>query len=710
MAPPPEPDPAADPPGIVAAAPADRPAVLVGVAHAVTSHADPGVLLRELAAALRDHLRVDYLSFSLLDPAVRAAKLQLLEPVGEAAPPDPDHVPTELPAGESPTAAVWDAQAPLWLSVAPGERRFPTLTAALRRQGVRAVCYVPLTTPRRRLGAMAFTSYRPVGATSGDVAFLTEIGRLVALAVEAALARRELEQANDRLARERDRLALLYETGEAVTAHLTPAGLLQAVTAGFRRLVDLQYAALWFPDPDGQHLWCPAIDVSGDDRHAPDDLVLPIARSETGRAFRTGRPVLLRGDDLARLTTALVLRLVARGAGAFYALPLGVGEKAVGVLSLIARDPGAFADDTAALLRQAARPVAVAVANAQEFQRAEKLAARLAEEKTYLEEEIWTEGQFGEIVGDSPALGAVFRQVEMVAPTDSAVLITGETGTGKELVARAVHRLSGRAGRTFVKLNCAAIPTGLLESELFGHEKGAFTGAVERRIGRFELADGGTLFLDEVGDIPPDLQPKLLRVLQEQEFERIGSGKTIKVDVRVVAATHRDLERLVAAGTFRADLFYRLHVFPIHLPPLRERREDIPALVQHFIHRFARRTGKDIREVPAEAMSWLRAYDWPGNVRELEHVIERAVILSRGPGLRIPRIEFVLPTGASPASPRVLPNTSLKEAERELIRRSLEQCGWVIGGPAGAAAKLGMKRTTLLARMKKLGLHRPSKN
>jgi formate hydrogenlyase transcriptional activator len=319
-----------------------------------------------------------------------------------------------------------------------------------------------------------------------------------------------------------------------------------------------------------------------------------------------------------------------------------------------------------------------------------------------------------DVIGGGSALRDVLRQVDVVAPTDSAVLITGETGTGKELVARAVHRSSQRSDRTFVKLNCAAIPTGLLESELFGHEKGAFTGAVERRLGRFELADGGTLFLDEVGDIPQELQPKLLRVLQEQEFERLGSGKTIKVNVRLVAATHRNLAQMVKEGKFRSDLYYRLHVFPIHLPPLRERREDIPELVQHFVRLFAKRFGKAIETIPTETMGALERYPWPGNIRELEHLIERAVILTSGSELRVPLADLVaVPMPETPTAP-VAPlatrtpaaRPTLKESERDLICRTLEECGWVVGGPNGAAARLDMKRTTLLSRMKKLGISR----
>ena len=518
-------------PGLVTSPVAERPGVLLSVAQAVAAHADLGALLRDLAAALSAHLPAGYLSFALIDPHSHAARLQFLEPLGGATPPRPADTPTELPAAESPTARVWDTQEPLWLDAgARADGRFAVLRAAYAQQGVRGACFVPLTTPRRKLGAMGFTSYAPIAPAPGDVEFATLVGRLVALAVEGALTRRELQRAND----------------------------------------------------------------------------------------------------------------------------------------------------------------------------------RLAAEKLYLEEEIRTDRRTDEVIGGGAALREVLRQVEVVAPTDSAVLITGETGTGKELIARAVHRLSSRRDRTFVKLNCAAIPTGLLESELFGHEKGAFTGAVERRIGRFELADGGTLFLDEVGDIPPELQPKLLRVLQEQEFERLGSAKTIKVHVRLVAATHRNLAKMVADGKFRSDLYYRLHVFPVHLPALRERRDDIPELVRHFVGVFARRFGKTIETLPVETMTALERYSWPGNVRELEHLIERAVILTPGGELRVPLADLVplpLPDGPAVEASRP-PQVTLRGSERDLICRTLDECRWVIGGPHGAATRLGLKRTTLLSRMKKLEISR----
>jgi transcriptional regulator with GAF, ATPase, and Fis domain len=317
------------------------------------------------------------------------------------------------------------------------------------------------------------------------------------------------------------------------------------------------------------------------------------------------------------------------------------------------------------------------------------------------------ERRFEQVIGDSPALEAVLEQVERVAPTDSTVIIQGETGTGKELIAHAIHNLSSRCGRPFIRLNCAAIPLDLLESELFGHEKGAFTGAIAQKIGRFELADKGTLFLDEVGDIPPALQPKLLRVLQEQEFERLGSTRTQHVDVRLVAATNRDLAEMVSRGEFRSDLYYRLNVFPILLPPLRERREDIPALVTHFVERFGRRMGREIEHIPPGTMSALSSYEWPGNIRELQNLIERAVILSN---------DGVLPNPLPPVGTRGIavapaatapPAATLKDSERTLILGTLERVGWVIGGPKGAASKLGLKRTTLIHKMQKLGIFRP---
>src|SRR2546428_906040 len=384
-------------------------------------------------------------------------------------------------------------------------------------------------------------------------------------------------------------------------------------------------------------------------------------------------------------------------------VPLITHGRTFGSLNLASRRNDAFAPEDVELLRQVSTQIAIAVENALAFKEIDALKNKLAEEKLYLEEEIRSEFNFEEIVGESPALKRALAQVELAAPAGTAVLLLGETGTGKELFARAIHNLSPRRERTFVKINCAAIPTGLLESELFGHERGAFTGAIAQRIGRFELADRGTLFLDEVGDIPLELQPKLLRVLQEQEFERLGSTRTKRVDVRLVAATNRNLEEMVAAGTFRNDLYYRLNVFPITAPALAERPEAIPPLVRYFVQKFARRMNKQIETVPADAMAALSRYAWPGNVRELENAVERAVILTSGPALRVPASEFsaraIAPSGGA---------ATLEATEREAILRALHESNWVLGGPHGAATRLGLKRTTLQSRIQKLGIDRPT--
>jgi formate hydrogenlyase transcriptional activator len=370
---------------------------------------------------------------------------------------------------------------------------------------------------------------------------------------------------------------------------------------------------------------------------------------------------------------------------------------------LARRSGNVFANDDVSLLEQVAHQVAIAVENTLDYEKATKDRAKETEQRLYLEEEVRAE--FGAIIGDSSALKTALDFVSVVAPTDSGVLLLGETGTGKELIARAIHNLSRRRARAFVKLNCAAIPLGLLESELFGHEKGAFTGAIAQKTGRFELANDGTLFLDEVGDIPLELQAKLLRVLQEQEFERLGSNRTHKVDVRVIAATHRDLASMVKQLTFREDLYYRLKVFPIQIPPLRHRADDIPQLVRHFVSIHAKRMNKNIDQIPTETMESLVRYRWPGNIRELQNFVERAVILSPHSVLRAPVGEL------EPFQPRQERNVSmggLAEVEREHIVRALEASNWVVSGPDGAAERLGMKRTSLVYRMHKLGIKRRS--
>jgi formate hydrogenlyase transcriptional activator len=431
-------------------------------------------------------------------------------------------------------------------------------------------------------------------------------------------------------------------------------------------------------------------------------LVLPPEVDPAGLVWQTQQPLITsRVADLRRWPR-LLERVQPYGVQSYCWLPLTTARRRLGALVFTSNQPAAYDTADVDFLQQVANQVAVAVENALAFQEIKALKDQLHQEKVYLEEEVRAAHNLGNIVGESAALRRVLKQVEAVAPTDATVLIGGETGTGKEVLARTLHDLSPRRQRTFVKLNCAAIPTGLLESELFGHEKGAFTGAISQKVGRFELAHRGTLFLDEVGDIPPELQPKLLRVLQEQEFERLGSTRTVKVDVRLVAATNQDLAQLVAEGRFRRDLYYRLNVFPVVLPPLRERRDDIPRLVRHFTHLFAQRLGRPIEAIPAAVMDALVDYPWPGNIREMQNVIERAVILSPGRSLQVPLSE--LQPAAPPATAAAV---TLADVEREHILGILHETGWVLGGPKGAAVRLGMKRSTLQWKMKRLDISRP---
>jgi formate hydrogenlyase transcriptional activator len=388
-------------------------------------------------------------------------------------------------------------------------------------------------------------------------------------------------------------------------------------------------------------------------------------------------------------------------------IPLIRCKNVLGVLCLVRAQKNGFTRGDIEFLSQIAGQVAIAIDNAFAYQRITELSDKLTQEKLYLEDEIRSELNFEEIIGNSAVLRQVLRQVEAVAPTNSTVLIQGETGSGKELIARAVHNLSRRRAHPFVKLNCAAIPTGLLESELFGHEKGAFTGAIAQRMGRFELASQGTIFLDEVSEISLDLQPKLLRVLQEREFERLGNSRTLRTDARLIAATNRDLNAMVEEQRFRSDLFYRLNVFPIYVPPLRERKEDIPFLVRHFAQHFARNMSKEIDTISTETMNSMVTYPWPGNIRELQNVIERAVILSKGPELQVSLAG--LKTKTIDANGQANGAVTLEEIERKHILSILEQTNWVFAGPNGAAARLGIKRPTLQFRMQKLGISRPRK-
>ncbi|HKO31980.1 MAG TPA: sigma 54-interacting transcriptional regulator [Nitrospiraceae bacterium] len=681
----------------------DRLRLLLEVSEAIVSHRDLSSLFRDLAHRLPAIAPFDFIGLILHDSAKNLMKVHVLETAAA------HHLTTkldglELPIEESSSGWVWTHQQPLIIPSLAEETRFTMGMAALKDIGVQSVCLFPLTTAMRRLGAIGFGSLEPRAFGEKNLRLLGQVAKQVAVAVDNVLNFAGTEAAQQSLARERDRLSLVLEVNNAVVSHLELRKLLKAISGCLGRVIPHDLAWFCLYDPSTQQLQTHALDFPSNQDFTEAGDPIPLEGTPEGLAFTTQQTVLIKSLNLSEFPAEIIKRGAAAGLKSGCAVPLISHGRGLGTLSVVSKQEGAFTDDDAKLLSGIGAQVALAAANSMAYQEISLLRDKLAKEKLYLEEEIQTEYNFEEIVGDSRALKLLLKEIQTVAATDSTVLILGETGSGKELVARALHNRSDRRERTFVKLNCAAIPTGLLESELFGHERGAFTGAIAAKVGRFELADHGTIFLDEVGEIPLELQVKLLRVLQEQEFERLGSTRTIHVTVRVIAATNRDLGRMVEEQTFRSDLYYRLRVFPVTVPPLRERVEDIPLLVRHFAQKFAQRMKKRIETIPSEAMQALQAYHWPGNVRELENFIERAVILTQGTDLAVSVAELkrTMPSHATHSG-----TTTLEQAEREHILRSLRETNWTIGGPAGAAARLGMKRTTLQSKMQKLNISRP---
>jgi formate hydrogenlyase transcriptional activator len=713
-------DPVISPPEVALASPLDHSRrqleALLEVSEAIAQQRDLRALFHDLAARLHPVIDFDFLSLVLHDPVRNVMRLHVLE----------THLPgkkspgSESPVEGNPAGWVWQTQQSFVVTDTEEETRFPEFLHRYREHNVRSLAILPLTTAQRRLGAMGFGRIVPQRATDTELQFMQRVASQVAVAVDNALNFETSQAYQQQLALERDRLRVLLEINNVLVTSRELPELFRGIISTLKRVIQHDYTSLALLDPATGLLKIHALDFPGRQDLLKQEITISRDVSPSGHAISTGQPLLVRGAELDRYSSEVMRVLRSEGIQTVTCVPLTSHANTFGSLNLASRRADAFTPQDIELLQQVAGQIAIAVENALAFKEIDALKNKLAVEKLYLEEEIRSEFNFEEIIGESPALKRALAQVELAAPAGTTVLFLGETGTGKELFARAIHNLSPRRDRTFVKINCAAIPSGLLESELFGHERGAFTGAINQKTGRFELADRGSLFLDEVGDIPLELQPKLLRVLQEQEFERLGSNRTQRVDVRVVAATHQDLSKLVSERSFRSDLYYRLNVFPIHIPALRERFEDIPLLVRYFVQRFSRTLNKPVEYIPADAMEALAQYSWPGNVRELENLIERAVLLSPGKELRVPLSELKsspLATGDPDPSSAFASFTSstssassistLEEAERQHILRALKQTQWRIAGPKGAAKVLGMKRTTLQARMRKLAIRRP---
>jgi formate hydrogenlyase transcriptional activator len=619
---------------------------LLRVSKTLAGHKTIAELLEVLASQLHSVVPFDYLALVLHDPATDEMRLAILEPSDAPVPP----FRTMPVAARGPAGVVWETQQPAVIPI-PDEGPLPAALEFLREHGHTVACFLPLTTIHRRVGVLSFGSCDANDYAADAVAFMEQVAAHVAVSVDNAINFDRAHEYEAALRDERDRLRFLLDINNLLVTEHDYQSLLTTISRILQPVVRHDHVSITLRQP----------------YEIPADRV-----DEPHKTWR-----------------------------AMCSVPLKTKNGEIGALNVLREADEPFYDGDVELLHQVSTQIALAVESALAFGRIADLNHLLAEEKLYLEQEVRLEHGFDDIIGKSRGLKRVLKAVETVAPTDATVLIRGETGTGKEMVARAIHNLSARRAMSFVRVNAAALPTGLLESELFGHEKGAFTGATMRRVGRLELAHRGTLFLDEVGDIPLEIQPKLLRVLQEHEFERLGNTRTQHVDVRLIAATNRDLESMIAAGTFRSDLYYRLNVFPISIPPLRERVDDIPALTRHFTNKFARRLGRRFTHISETGIAALKQWQWPGNIRELENVIERAAIVSPGPELLIPTADLQQPTRARGRS------ATLRDAERDVILQALRESHGVVAGPSGAAARLGLNRTTLQSMMRRLGIRRP---
>jgi formate hydrogenlyase transcriptional activator len=686
--------------------------LLLNLTSRITSNLDLRELLRATSANIRDVVQADAAGVAFFDEVSNKSRIYAVDFPNAKGFVTEDIVVTPGRA----LKRAWESSKAVIVNTNDREELGPEICDFVIAEGLDTHCLIPLVSHSRPVGLLILARKGQNLFTSEDVDFLTRASGQIAIAIENALAFQEVSGLGDRL-------QLLLNLTTRITSSLDLREVLRAIAANMREVVHADAVTVSLPDATSGKFRVLAVDFPRGKGVIKEELLLPLS-SEARRAMDTLKPIVFDPRERDEHPPEPYDVAAAEGLKAVCSIPLVDRGRALGILSILRTTETPFTPEDVDFLSRASGQIAIAIENALAYREISELKDKLAQEKVYLEEEFRSEMGFEQIIGNSSGLKHVLQMVETAAPSDSTILLLGETGTGKELIARAIHDRSRRKQRTFVKLNCAAIPTGLVESELFGHEKGAFTGAIAQKIGRLELADQGTLFLDEVGDIPIEVQPKLLRALQEREFERLGSTYTRKVSIRLVAATNRDLEEMVAKREFRSDLFYRLNVFPIRIPPLRDRREDIPLLVSYFVQKFAKEMQKRIEAVPAAAMKGLTAWDWPGNIRELENFIERAVLLTRGKSLEAPLAELRKTTKMEGS-----PDTDQRQAKQvsgertnsqsdktsvadeytrkqhDQIVQALAACRGRVGGADGAAARLGMNRTTLLSRMKKFGIY-----
>ncbi len=664
---------------------------VMALSRSIAGCTDLRSLLAGAAESLRQIVSFDHVGLILHDSNSNSMQGQIL-----TEPCNPVITSLQLPVDQDPAGWVWLNQRPLIVTPLQSETRWPEFVRRASEFNITTLILVPLTAGTNRLGAFGFSSVAPLEPSPSEIAFLERVASEFAAAVESFLAKQAAIP-------ERDRIRTLFDITDALVSKLDRDELFSAISDQLSKVIRHDAALLTLCNEAGS---LEVYALRSTSPHLVEDLKGPFnpVGMPAEEVLSSGKPVVAGEADIDRYPNPNFRRFLSLGFKSMCSVPLIARNRIIGTLALNRMTEDVWTPDDVEFLAQVASQVAMTVSNSIAFRELGEIKERLATEKLYLEDEIRLDQNIGNMIGNGPGFQTVVKGIHTVAPTGANVLIMGETGTGKELVARAIHELSGRSKGSFVKVNCAAIPASLLESELFGHEKGSFTGAVAQKIGRFELAHGGTLFLDEIGEMPLELQPKLLRAIQDQEFERVGGNRTIRTDARLVAATNRDLKAMVAENKFRADLYYRLHVFPLTVPPLRNRKEDIPLLTRYFVQKHANRMGRNIDTIPTCVLDALTNYHWPGNIRELQNVLERSVILTTGSVLQVPMTELMVKTipatlnGTSPAEPH--------SAERARILKALEEARAQVGGPEGAAARLGLRRTTLQSRMRKLNIER----